>query len=351
MMEYERELLRRHIDLRIYDLPSTGNPFLKAQLADHAQRNWGFSLPAAQIFLSLGSLDGLDKFFAGYAMSRRQAGVESTGVIFPAPGFNVPEWQAKSVGLRVHKVQTHAEDAFKLTPDQLRAALAEAPDITSLYLTVSSNPTAFAYTPEELSALFDVLLAADREVLILADLAYLGTGDPAADRARMGAFNRPEVLARSVLFNSFSKSHTLTGDRCGWVAFGTSEQAQSVSAGWANTIASLPADWQLRYMANVEQFEAHPELEDRIRALYRLRRERLGRQLRRLNEQHTCFARINLDDGGTVYNWSQLAPGEDVFSLFSKTGIAGVPGSAFGYSDDFVRLSVGCISVPDAGER
>ena len=74
------------------------------------------------------------------------------------------------------------------------------------------------------------------------------------------------------------------------------------------------------------------------------------RQLERLNQRHNVFARINLDDGGTVYNWSQLDPGEDVFSLFCKTGIAGVPGSAFGYSDDFVRLSVGCIPVPAADD-
>jgi aspartate/methionine/tyrosine aminotransferase len=347
MLHYERELLKRHFDLRIYDLPATGNPLLKSMLADHVQRVWGFTVPPAQIALSLGSLDGLDKFFAGYAMGRRQEGVESTAVIFPTPGFNVPEWQARSVGLRVHYIPTQPDDHFKLTPAQLCAALAEHPDIHSLYLTVSSNPTAFAFTPAELAALLDVVIAAGREVLILADLAYIGTGDPADDRARMQAFNRPEVLARSVLFGSFSKTHTLTGDRCGWVTFGAPELAQRVAPGWANTIASLPADWQLRYMANLELFATHPEIEDRIRALYRQRRTRLVRQLRRLNERHHCFAAINLDDGGTVYNWSQLQPGEDVFSLFSKTGIAGVPGSAFGYSDDYVRLSVGCVPVPE----
>ncbi|HEX6122832.1 MAG TPA: pyridoxal phosphate-dependent aminotransferase [Ktedonobacterales bacterium] len=347
MMRFERALLDRHFDLRIYDLPATGNPLLREMLAEHAQRHWGFAVPPAQIYLSLGSLDGLHKFFGGYAFGRRQSGHDATAVLFPAPGFNVPEWQAKSVGLRIHRLQTTPEDGFKVTPAQLQAALVAAPDISAFYLTVSSNPTAFAYTPEELAALFDVLVAADREVLILADLAYIGTGDPAEDRARMHAFNRPEVLARSVLFNSFSKTHTLTGDRFGWVAFGAPELAAFVGTGWANSIASLPADWQLRYMAVVRLFKEHPEIEERIRALYRHRRARLVRQLQRLDERHHVFAHINLDDGGTVYNWSQLTPGEDVFSLFGKTGIAGVPGSAFGYGDDFVRLSVGCIPVPE----
>jgi aspartate/methionine/tyrosine aminotransferase len=350
MLDYERQLLERHIDLRIYDLPALGNQVLREMLSEHAQRLWGFTIPWSQIHLSLGSLDGLDKFWRGYKMMMRQRGMDQIAVLFPAPGFNVPEWQATSFGLRIHRIVTRAENGFKITPEELRAALEDAPDIRLFYLTVSSNPTAFAYTPDELRALFAVVRACDREITIVADLAYIGTGDPDADRARMWTFNEPGTLERSVLVNSFSKTHTLTGDRLGWVAFGDAQLAAGVAAGWANSMATLPSDWQLRYMAIVELYQQHPEIEDKIRALYRLRRERLGRQLQALNEKHHLFAKINLDDGGTVYNWSQLAPGEDVFSLFSKTGIAGVPGGAFGYSDDFVRLSVGCIPVPPVAD-
>jgi aspartate aminotransferase len=350
MLDYERQLLERYVDLRVYDLPALGNPLLREMLSEHAQRLWGFTVPPSQIFLSLGSLDGLDKFWRGYKMMQRARGVDQIAVLFPAPGFNVPEWQATSFGLRIHRVVTRAENGFKITPEELRAALEDAPDIQLVYLTVSSNPTAFAYTPDELRALFAVVRGCDREVTVVADLAYIGTGDPEFDRARMQTFNEPGVLERSVLVNSFSKTHTLTGDRLGWVAFGDPQLAAGVQVSWANSMATLPADWQLRYMAIVELYQQHPEIEDKIRALYKLRRERLGRQLQALNKKHHLFAKINLDDGGTVYNWSQLAHGEDVFSLFSKTGIAGVPGGAFGYSDDYVRLSVGCIPVPAVAE-
>jgi aspartate/methionine/tyrosine aminotransferase len=350
MLDYERQLLERYIDLRVYDLPALGNAPLREMVSQHAQRLWGFTVPPGQIFLSLGSLDGLDKLWRGYKMMQRARGVDQIAVLFPAPGFNVPEWQAISFGLRLHHLVTRAENGFKITPDELRTALEDAPDIQLLYLTVSSNPTAFAYTPDELRALFAVVRECDREVNIVADLAYIGTGDPSADRARMQTFNEPGVLERSVLVNSFSKTHTLTGDRLGWVAFGDAQLAAGVAAGWANSMATLPADWQLRYMATVELYQQHPEIEDKIRALYKHRRERLGRQLQALNKKHHLFAKINLDDGGTVYNWSQFAPGEDVFTLFSKTGIAGVPGGAFSYSDDYIRLSVGCIPVPAAAE-
>lgn len=351
METFERQLLARHIDLRMYDLAGTGNPLLREMLSDYLMRIWGYTVPAPQIHLSLGSLDGLNKFFQGFsALLRKQLphtyDALGAAVLFPAPGFNVPEWQAESLGLRIQRLRTSAENQFKVTPEELRATLAEAPDIRAFYITVSSNPTAFAYTPDELRALCAVLRECAPNVLIAADLAYIGTGDPAADRARMAVFNDPEILPQSVLFCSFSKTHTLTGDRCGFVVFGNPDLATNLIPGWTNGCAALPAEWQLRYMAYVKLFGEHPEIEERIRALYHLRRGRLVRQLQHLNEQHNVFAQINLDDGGTVYNWSQLQPGEDVFSLFSKTGIAGVPGSAFGYSDDFVRLSVGCIPVP-----
>lgn len=346
MLDFERQLLARGFDLRMYDLPGVGNPLLREMLSARFQRQWGNIIPPAQIHLSLGALDGLDKTFRGLCMLQRQQGIEQTAVAFPAPSFNVPEWQAKSLGFRLHRLYTRPEDAFKITPAMLRAALDEAGDIRALYLTVSNNPTAFAYTPDELTALFDAMLASGRDVLLVTDLAYIGTGDPAEDRARMAAFNRPDVFERTVFVNSYSKTHTLTGDRCGWVGFGSPTLAAQCGPGWTNTVASLPAEWQLRYMAYVQLFEEHPEIDARIRALYKHRRARLVHQLQRLNERHGIFAQVNLDDGGTVYNWSQLNPGEDVFSLFGKTGIAGVPGSGFGYSDDFVRLSVGCIPVP-----
>lgn len=346
MLDFERQLLARRFDLRMYDISGTGNPMLRDMLSRYAYEQWECPLPAAQIYISLGALDGMDKFLRAFAFARRAAGHPQTAIIFPAPSFNVPEWQALSLGFRVHRLYTSPEDHFKVTPQMLIAALDEGEDIALFYLTVSNNPTAFAYSPQELEALFQVVTERGRELTVVADLAYIGTGVPEEDRARMRAFLAPEVLSRSVFVSSFSKTHTLTGDRCGWVGFGDPKLATSLGLGWTNTTASLPADWQLRYMANIQLFNDRPELGQRIRALYTHRRKRLIAQLALIDKQYELFAQINLDDEATVYNWSQLRPGADVFTLFGKTGIAGVPGSGFGYSDDFIRLSVGCIPVP-----
>jgi len=111
-------------------------------------------------------------------------------------------------------------------------------------------------------------------------------------------------------------------------------------------MASLPADWQLRFMAYLRLIEQRPWLGEKLRAFYRLRRTRLAEQLQRINNEQHLFAQIYSGDDATVYNRSQLTPGEDAFSLFEKTGIAGVPGSGFGYTDNFVRFSIGVIPIP-----
>ena len=349
MQEIERDLLQQGIDLRIYDLQATGNRVLRAQLADRV-RLWGLEVSVEQVYPALGAMDTLDKVLRGLAHVSRETGQSSPGILFPEPGFGTPEWQAISHGYTLHRFQTEAGNFFKLTPEQLDTLLQLSPDIRVFYLTITSNPSTFAYTPEELNALYAVLRRywqAGREIVILADLAYIGTGEPAEDFARMATFAAPDVWSHTLLVHSLSKTHTLTGERFGWLTTGTPQLAASLAPAWSNTMASLPADWQLRFMAYLKLIAARPWLATKLRAFYRYRRGKLVAQLRRLDEVQHLFAQIYTGDDATVYNWSQLRPGEDAFSLFEKTGIAGVPGSGFGYSDDFVRFSIGVVPVPE----
>ncbi len=349
MTEHERTLLSQGIDLRLYDIYGIGNPLLRGWLAEEMAA-WDLPIPAERIYLSIGAMDGVDKALRGLSHVLQSRGETTRAVLFPAPGFNVPEWQAKLYGYRLHRVVTRAEDGYKLTPAQLQQAIEEAPDLRLIYLTVSNNPTAFAYSRQELEALLEVVIAAaerGRTLYVLGDLAYIGTGIPQEDQERMRAFARPAALRHCLFASSLSKTHSLTGERFGWVSIGDEELAPLITPAWTNSTAALPGEWQLRFMAYLDLFRERPWLEEKLRALYALRRSRFIEQLRCLDAQHHLFARINLDDHTTVYNWSQLRPGEDVFSLFEKTGIAGVPGSGFGYSDDYVRFSVGVIPVKD----
>ncbi len=307
VMECERLLLAEHFDIRIYDILAVGNPILRDWLAEEMQRK-GLAVTKDQVYPGLGAMDSINK------------------VCF----------------------QTLAEHHFKLTAAQLDDLLAQYSDIRIIYLTITNNPTTFAYSPTELNDIHAVLRKyreQGREILILADLAYIGTGKPEEDQARMATFSAPDVLEHCIFVSSFSKTHTLTGERFGWVTTGTVALANAIAPGWSNSIASMPAEWQLRFMAYMRLMQARPWITEKLRAFYRLRRQRFIGQLRAINEKMHLFEHIFIDDDATVYNWSKLQPGEDAFSLFEKTGIAGVPGSGFGYTDDYVRFSIGVIPV------
>ncbi len=349
MQRSERELLQQGLDLRIYDLLATGNPVLRAKLAEYV-RAWGISASTEQVYLGLGAMDCIDKVLRGLAYVSRETSQAPIGMLCPEPGFGTPEWQAKSHGYTLHRCSTSVASSFKLTPQQLDDQLQQFPDIRLFYLTVTSNPTTFAYTPDELNALYAVLRTywqAGREILILADLAYIGTGVPAEDEVRMETFAAPDVWLHTIFAHTLSKSHSLTGDRFGWVTIGDPQLAAAIAPAWANSIASLPADWQLRFMAYLKLIEERPWLGAKMRAFYRFRRKRLVEQLGKIDAEHHLFSQVYLGDDATVYNWSRLRPGEDAFSLFEKTGLAGVPGSGFGYTDDFVRFSIGVIPIPE----
>ena len=350
MMRCEQLLLAEHLDLRVYDILGIGNPILRHWLAEEMQ-HWGFSVTTDQVYLGLGAMDSINKVLCGLGQVYREKGLQEYAILFPEPGFAVPEWQANSYGYRLHRVQTREEDRFKITPAQLDEALADDPHIQLIYLTVTNNPTTFAYSPDELNALHAVLRkyrTMGREVLILADLAYIGTSKPEEDQARMATFTPDDVWQHTIFISSFSKTHTLTGERFGWVTTGDASLALAIAPGWTNSMASLPSEWQLRFMAYFRLIQARPWLNEKLRAFYRLRRRRFIAQLQHIDAEKQLFEHIYIDDDATVYNWSKLRAGEDAFSLFEKTGIAGVPGSGFGYSDDYVRFSIGVIPVPEA---
>ena len=353
MMHCERELLQQGFDTRIYDIPGIGNPLLRDWLAGYMQ-NWGLPITKEQVYLALGAMDSTDKMLRAMSHFLRERQQATPGILFPEPGFTVPEWQARSFGYTLHHFSTEAAHSFKLTPAELDALLKQWPDISLIYLIVTNNPTTFAYTAGELQALFSVMRShweGGRDIYMLADLAYIGTSEPEADMQRMKAFTPPDVLRHSLFLSSFSKSYTLTGERFGHVTIGDRKLAPALGVGWTNSTASLPGEWQLRYMAYYRLIQSRPHLIEKLRALYRLRRQRLIAQLRHINEQQCLFEEVYTGDDATVYVWCRLRQGEDAFSLFEKTGIAGVPGSGFGYSDDYIRFSIGVIPVPTLDEQ
>ena len=133
-------------------------------------------------------------------------------VIIPAPFWvSYPQMVLLAGGVPVHPF-CGMESGFKLTPEQLRAAI--TPRTRLVILCSPSNPTGAVYTAAELEALAEVILSR-KDILVISDeiyehLNYTGTHASIA--------SVPGMKERCVVVNGVSKAYAMTGWRIGFSA-------------------------------------------------------------------------------------------------------------------------------------
>ncbi|MBR1480929.1 MAG: pyridoxal phosphate-dependent aminotransferase [Paludibacteraceae bacterium] len=133
-------------------------------------------------------------------------------VIIPAPYWvSYPEMVRLAEGKAVI-IPTDMQQGFKITPDQLRAAI--TPATRALILCSPSNPTGAVYSRAELEALADVLRSYPR-IFVLSDeiyehINYVG--------AHCSIAQLPDMQERTAVLNGCSKGYAMTGWRLGWLA-------------------------------------------------------------------------------------------------------------------------------------
>ncbi|MEQ8602558.1 MAG: pyridoxal phosphate-dependent aminotransferase [Marivibrio sp.] len=113
-------------------------------------------------------------------------------------------------------VDCPADKGFKLTPDQLRAAI--TPKTKWLMLNSPSNPTGACYTTDELKALADVLLEDKHaHVHVMTDDMYEHIVYDGFEFATI-AQAAPDLYERTLTLNGLSKAYCMTGWRLGYAA-------------------------------------------------------------------------------------------------------------------------------------
>ncbi len=133
-------------------------------------------------------------------------------VIIPAPYWVSYPQMTKLAGGTPVIVRAGFEQDFKMTADQLEAAITSKTKM--LILCSPSNPTGSVYSQEELNALAEVILKHD-DVFVLSDEIYehINYVGKAASIA-----SYPGMKERTVICNGVSKAYAMTGWRLGWVA-------------------------------------------------------------------------------------------------------------------------------------
>ncbi len=135
-------------------------------------------------------------------------------VVLPAPFWVSYQDMLVLAGATPVIVQAPAAQGFKLTPEQLAAAI--GPRTRGVVLNSPSNPTGAAYDENELRALMEVLVAHPDVALICDDVYEMLYFD--GPRPEHPLRLAPELRSRTVIVNSVSKTYAMTGWRLGYAA-------------------------------------------------------------------------------------------------------------------------------------
>ncbi len=110
------------------------------------------------------------------------------------------------------EVPTSIENDFKMTPQQLEAAI--TPNTKMLWYSSPCNPSGSIYSSEELRALADVLQK-HPQIIVVSDEIYEHINYGVTAHASIGAFE--DMADRTVTVNGVAKAFAMTGWRIGYI--------------------------------------------------------------------------------------------------------------------------------------
>lgn len=294
---------------------------LRQEICRYLSRRFELDYQPNEVVVTVGGSEAIDLCIRALV----QPGDE---VIIPEPCFVCYEPITQLTGgVPVH-IATKAEDDFRLTADQLKAAI--TPKTKLLVLPFPNNPTGGVMSATDLEAIAEVLRGTD--IMVLSDEIYseLTYG---LDR-HVSIASLPGMRERTIVVNGFSKSYAMTGWRLGY-AVGPQPIIKVMTKIHQSCIMSAPTTSQYAAITALRQCDDAIET---MRDEYNRRRRYV---VKALNEMGlTCF-----EPRGAFYVFpsiqiSGLTSEEFCERLLHEKEIAIVPGDAFGSSGEgFARIS------------
>ncbi|MBD9246587.1 MULTISPECIES: pyridoxal phosphate-dependent aminotransferase [unclassified Prevotella] len=185
--------------------PVPGYPELRKAIVAKLKNENGLDYSMSEILVS----NGAKQSVCNTVMALVNDGEE---VIIPAPYWVSYPQMVKLAGGTPVIVNAGFDQDFKMTPEQLEAAI--TPKTRMLILCSPSNPTGSVYSKEELEALAEVIKRHEG-LYVLADeiyehINYVGHHESIAQF--------PGMKERSIIVNGVSKAYAMTGWRIGFIA-------------------------------------------------------------------------------------------------------------------------------------
>ncbi len=309
--------------------PVPGYMDLREAIVEKLKNENGLDYTTAEVIVGTGGKQGV----CNTILALVNPGDE---VIIPAPYWVSYPQMAKLAGATPVTVRAGFEQDFKMTPQQLEAAI--TPKTKMIILCSPSNPTGSVYSQDELNALAEVVLKHD-DVFVLSDeiyehINYVGKA------ASIASF--PGMKERTVICNGVSKAYAMTGWRLGWVA-----APQWIVKG----INKLQGQYtsgtcDISQKAAVAAYAASQDCVEQMRKAFERRRDlivALAKDIPGLEVNvpqgafylfPKCSSFFGKSDGDTVINNST----DFAMYILEKAHVATVGGDAFGEPDCF-RMS------------
>jgi aspartate aminotransferase len=251
-------------------------------------------------------------------------------VIIPAPYWvTYPEQVKFSDGVPVF-IDTDDSTEFKITPEQLKAAI--TPKTKILLLNTPSNPTGSVYTKEELTALGKVLEGTN--IIVLSDEMYekiIYNGKKFTAAAEVSE----DMFKRTVTINGLSKAVAMTGWRFGYLATPDVKLAKALIKLQGQVTSNINTMTQYAAIPALEG-DADADIE-MMRAAFEERKNIVVKSFNEIKGLST------IDPDGAFYAFVNIkAVTNDSMKfcadLLEQKGVALVPGLAFG-TEGYVRFS------------
>lgn len=293
---------------------------LRREISNYLYRRFNIYYdPKKQIVVTVGGSEAID-------IGIRAVVNPGEEVIIPIPSFVCYGPLVSLAGGVPVYVETKAENDFRLTAEELKAAI--TPKTKLLVLPFPNNPTGAIMEKHDLEAIAEVLR--DTNIMILSDEIY---AELSYGEKHVSITNIPDMYERTILVNGFSKSHAMTGWRMGYVCAPAELIKQMVKI-HQYLIMSAPTTSQYAAIEAMREGDKDVEM---MRNQYNYRRRYLLDELRKMGLDA-------FEAKGAFYVFpciksTGLTSEEFCERLLMEQSVAVIPGNAFGEcGEGFVRM-------------
>lgn len=276
--------------------------------------------PVKECLITVGGSEGID-------MALRAMLDPGDEVIIPEPCYvSYLPCVKLADGIPV-RIPLKAENEFRLTPEELEAAITEKTKI--VILPFPNNPTGAIMEREDLEKIAEIILAHDLYVMsdeIYAELTY--------GKKHVSIASLPGMRERTIVINGFSKAYAMTGWRLGY-ALAPAVICEQMTKIHQFAIMCAPTNSQ--YAAIDAVRDGDKDIEVMVRA-YDQRRKFLMQTFREMNID--CFEPFGAFYVFPCIKKFGMTSEEFATKLLQEEKVAVVPGTAFGdCGEGFLRIS------------